>query len=32
VVDFSAVPAEGGWAVALHGHGTAKPHLTGTVG
>jgi acyl dehydratase len=32
MVDFSAVPAEGGWAVALHGHGTAKPHLTGTVG
>ena len=30
-VDFSAVPVEDGWTVALHGHGTARPHLTGTV-
>ena len=30
-VDFSAVPAGDGWAVALHGHGSAGPHLTGTV-
>ena len=30
-IDFSAVPAGDGWAIALHGHGTARPHLTGTV-
>jgi acyl dehydratase len=30
-VDFSSVPADGGWSVALHGHGSGRPHLVGTV-
>jgi hypothetical protein len=31
-VDFSAaVRAEGGWSIALHGHGSDRPHLVGTV-
>jgi acyl dehydratase len=27
----TAVPAGGGWSIALHGHGKDRPHLVGTV-
>jgi acyl dehydratase len=27
----TAVPAGGGWSIALHGHGSDRPHLAGTV-
>jgi acyl dehydratase len=31
-VDFAATPTDGdGWSFALHGHGSGRPHLTGTV-
>ncbi len=30
-VDFAAVPDGDGWALSLHGHGSDRPHLTGTV-
>jgi acyl dehydratase len=31
-VDFAAMPTDGGgWSFALHGHGSGRPHLTGSV-
>jgi acyl dehydratase len=30
-VDFAALPAEGGWSIALYGHGSGRPHLAGTI-
>jgi acyl dehydratase len=31
-VDFAAEETGAGWSVALHGHGTDRPHLAATIG